>query len=106
MSNQVTFIHNVYFWLKENVTEEQKTAFEGGLRKLSTCPTILTYYYGKPAGTPRQVVDNSYQYSLSIHFKSAADQDAYQVEPIHEEFITLYRALWERVRVYDTVLMD
>jgi hypothetical protein len=105
MNNQVTFIHNVYFWLKSDVTDEQVVAFEGGLAKLGTCPTILTYYYGKPAGTPRTVVDNSYNYALSIHFSNAADQDAYQIEPIHEEFIEQYKELWTRVQVYDTILM-
>lgn len=100
-----TFIHTVFFWLKEGVTEAERKAFEQGMNDLGQAPTISQYYYGKPAGTPREVVDNSYDYAWILHFASAADQDAYQVDPIHQVFIDKYNHLWERVQVYDTVLL-
>ena len=97
------FIHNVYFWLTPEATDGDRTAFEAGLRDLGICRTIGSYYYGKPAGTPREVVDNSYDYSLVITFANKGDHDAYQDDPIHHEFIEKYKHLWARVRVYDVV---
>ncbi|MEO0469780.1 MAG: Dabb family protein [Bacteroidota bacterium] len=101
---QAGFIHTVFFWLKEGTSDAQKAAFEKGLEKLGTTPSIQSFYYGKPAGTPREVVDNSYDYAWVVHFANAADQDAYQVDPIHYAFIEDHQDIWEKVQVYDTLL--
>ena len=95
------FVHTVYFWLKEGTTEEEKTAFEKGLAMLGTVPTVKTIFFGPPAKTPRDVVDNSYGYGLTLLFKDRADQDSYQDDPIHHKFIDAHKHLWERVQVYD-----
>ena len=102
--SQTTFIHTVFFWLKDEVTDEQRTAFEQGLADLGECPTIHKWHRAKPAGTPRDVVDNSYDYAWIVHFKTAEDQDAYQDEPIHHLFVERYQQLWARVQVYDSTL--
>ena len=99
-----TFVHTVFFWFKEGTTEEDGKFFESELEKLGTCPTILSYKWGKPAGTPRDVVDNSYNYAWIVDFASSEDQDAYQIEPIHLKFIENCSHLWEKVQVYDTIL--
>ena len=105
--DETAFIHTVFFWMKETVTAEQKADFEkNGLGKLKACPQIYKVFYGPPAGTPREVVDNSYDYAWICHFKSKEDQDAYQTEPIHLKFVEDYKHLWERVQVYDNVLSE
>ncbi len=104
MNSDITFIHTVFFWLKAGVSETEKLQFEQGMKKLGTCPTIADFRFGTPANTPREVVDNSYDYGWIVHFNSVQDQAAYQVDPIHKEFVELYQYLWERVQVYDTVL--
>jgi hypothetical protein len=38
-----------------------------------------------------------------VLFKDKADQDAYQVDPIHLKFVEQYAHLWSRVVVYDSV---
>ncbi len=101
---KISFIHTVFFWLKDDVTQEQKAAFEKGLEKLGTVPLIRKFYYGKPAGTPRDVVDNSWDYSWIVHFTSSTDQDIYQEHPVHLEFIDRYHNLWRKVKVFDSVL--
>lgn len=95
------FVHTVYFWLKEGITEEEKADFEKGLAALGTIDTVQTIFYGPPAMTPRDVVDNSYGYGLTLLFKNRADQDAYQVDPDHDKFIQTCKHLWTRVQVYD-----
>jgi len=103
---QTNFIHTVFFWLKEEVTEDQKQAFEKGMEDLGECPTILKWHYGKPAATDRDVIDNTYNYAWIVHFKNAADQETYQDEPIHHLFVERYSALWAKVQVYDSVLQS
>ena len=104
---ETAFIHTVFFWMKAEVTAEQKADFvKNGMGKLKECPQIYKVFYGPPAGTPREVVDNSYDYAWICHFKSKADQDAYQTEPIHLKFVEDFNHLWERVQVYDNVLSE
>lgn len=104
-NTETIFIHTVYFWFKEGVTDKQKEDFKkNALPELAKSPTIHKVFYGPPAGTPREVVDNSYDFAWICHFKSAEDQDAYQVEPIHLKFVEEYKDLWERVQVYDNLV--
>jgi len=79
-------------------------AFEKGLTKLGTCPQIQSYNWGPPAPTEaRGVVDNTFAYAINVHFATIEDQNAYQEEPIHLEFIENHQDLWEKVIVYDNV---
>ena len=104
--NETTFVHTVFFWLNDTASEAEKLAFESGLEILGTVPSIGNYYYGVPAGTPRDVVDNSYDYAWIVHFPDAEAQDEYQEHEIHLEFIDKYQHLWKHVKVYDTILED
>ena len=101
---KATFVHTVYFWMKDGITPEEEKMFEGELVKLGTCPSILSYKWGKPAGTPRDVVDNSYGYALIEEFANMEDQAIYQDDPIHLAFIENSKDLWSRVQVYDTII--
>ena len=58
-----SFIHHVFFWLKQPVTQEMKTKFEAELKKLITVETIVDYHLGVPAPTGRDVIDTTYSYS-------------------------------------------
>jgi len=106
MNERSPFIHTVFFYLNDDVTTAQKLAFEEGMKKLGTAPTIAHFRIGKPAMTPRDIVDNSYGYSWIVEFRNREDQDAYQTEPIHLEFIELYKDLWKEVKVYDSMMMN
>jgi len=100
------FIHTVFFWMKSDVTTEQKIFFENELKKLEQCPTIQSVYWGPPAVSDRDVVDSSFDYAWVVHFKNSADQDAYQVEPIHLAFVESCKNLWEKVQVYDNLVTN
>ncbi|NND07362.1 MAG: Dabb family protein [Saprospiraceae bacterium] len=95
------FVHSVYFWLKEEVSEDQRTAFSQGLQALNNCPTVRHSFIGPSAGTPREVVDNSYDFALLVFFDNKVDHDAYQEDEIHHEFIDKYKDMWARVQIYD-----
>jgi hypothetical protein len=97
------FIHHVFFWLKEPVTDEMRKQFENALKELVTIGTIVDHHLGKPAGTNRSVIDSSYEYSLLLTFRHREDQDIYQTHPTHLKFIEENSYLWERVIVYDSI---
>ena len=95
-------IHHVFFWLKNPDSESDKQQLIEGLNTLGSIDEVKVLLVGKPASTiKREVVDNSFDVSELMIFDSVEAQDAYQVHPIHTEFVQSYSHLWERVVVYD-----
>lgn len=95
------FVHNVYFWLKEGTSEDLIRAWTSEMAGFKDIPSVSSFYHGPPAMTEREVVDNSYDYSISVHFTDKAAHDAYQEDPIHLKMIDNHKDIWERVQVYD-----
>ena len=98
-------IHHVFFWLNNPDSESDKQQLMKGLNTLSSIDEVKVLLVGTPASTiEREVVDNSFDVSELMIFESVEAQDAYQVHPIHTEFVENYSHLWERVVVYDMVV--
>ncbi|MDC6384014.1 Dabb family protein [Flagellimonas taeanensis] len=98
-----TFAHVVYFWFKNPENQADRATFEASLKKfLDNSQYAKTKFIGKPPKAIRDVVDDSFTYSLILSFESAEDQAAYQVEPPHLVFIEECKDLWEKVIVYDS----
>ena len=97
------FIHHVYFWLKDNGSRRDKQQLIEGLKKLTAIKSIDMYHIGQPADTARDVIDRSYSLSWMLVFKNKKDQDNYQSDPIHLDFVKQYSHLWSKVVVYDSV---
>lgn len=95
--------HHVYFWLKEeHQGHEDRQRFEEGLRKLFEIPQVSGGTFGKPADVmKRPVIDESWDYATSMTFDSVESQDAYQVHPAHEAFISEFSTWWDKVQVRD-----
>jgi stress responsive alpha/beta barrel protein len=102
MQLQNTFIHHVFFWLKEN-NETNRQALIDGLKKLSSVTTIKQFHIGVPANTNRDVIENTYSVSWTLFFANEEDQESYQVDPIHLNFVKECSHLWNKVTVFDTV---
>lgn len=95
-------IHTVYFWLKPDLSAEQREVFRRGIAILGNIDSASAVWIGGPADTEaRPVVDHSYDYALVCMFQSVADHDAYQNDPQHHTFITQCKELWSKVQVYD-----
>ncbi len=102
MKEKPAIIHTVYFWLLPDIPPERIRLFEKGLETLGTCPQIMDYYWGPPAGTEkREVIDDTYSYAINVHFRTVEDQNSYQKDPIHLRFIKDHGDLWKKVLVYD-----
>lgn len=97
-------IHNVYFWLKPDLTSEQLSTFETELMHLLEIDYLVHAFVGKPADTEkRPVCDHSFTYSLTLHFKNMADHVFYQKEcPKHLRFVATCKTFWDRVVIYDS----
>ena len=98
------FFHVVYFFINPEATTDQIQQFEEGLIELGKVETLIDYHIGKPAMTPREVVDNSYDYSIITSFKDKAGHDVYQVDPIHDNFRNAIEGIVDSVRIYDSLV--
>lgn len=99
-------IHSVFFWLREDLTDEERASFVAGNRSMTAIPSVRGLYFGPPAATEaRDVVDNSFDYALILHFDDLEGQAAYQVHPLHKEMVEKHSDKWTRVVVYDSEVM-
>lgn len=106
IEERAPFIHTVFFYLNNEVYDEALADFELGLAKLGDIKSVSNLRFGKPAMTPRDVVDNNYSYALIVEFDDVAAHDAYQDDPIHLKFIEEHQNLWSEVKVYDSIMKD
>jgi len=100
-----TIVHSVYFWLKENISDEEEQDFLNFFAELRKVPGVQTLQYGKTAPTnPRPVVDHSFQYNLLVTFASMEDINTYETHPIHTAAAEQYSKYWEKVEVRDAII--
>jgi len=96
------FTHVVYFWLHNPDNQSECREFEAAVRELMAKSRYTkTNFLGSPPKATREVVDDSFTYSMILTFESAADQNAYQEEQAHLNFIARAGHLWKKVVVYD-----
>jgi hypothetical protein len=95
--------HHVYFWLKEeHQNDKDRAAFEQGLEGLFDIPLVEGGRWAVPADVMlRPVIDQSWDYALTMQFANVADHDAYQVDDDHNVFIATYKDWWAKVLVMD-----
>lgn len=101
----MAMLHNVYFWLKSDISAEDRARFESELSLLPKIKYITDGFVGRPAATEqRAVTDHSFDYALSLRFKTDADHTFYQDEcPDHRRFVERCAPFFARVVVYDSV---
>lgn len=95
------FTHVVLFNLTK--PEAAKQVLDDARRLLAGIPSIRFIDVGTPAGTPRDTVDSSYDVGLVTVFDDVAGHDAYQVHPLHLEFVARNKASFAKVRVFDSI---
>ncbi len=98
----IMFSHVVIFWTKPenpNGADELLAGFEKYLKPI---PGVLHYHVGRMVPSERPVVEQSYQVALNLVFPDKAAQDAYQVHPMHVEFVEkVFKQVCARCVVYD-----
>lgn len=97
--------HNVYFSL--NVANEDTiAAFISDCKTyLAVQPGIASFVCGVlETALNRPINDRDFDVSLHVVFESKAAHDAYQVAPLHNEFVTRQKDNWKTVRAFDTAV--
>lgn len=97
--------HTVFFWLKPELSVEERDLFERELLHLLDIPYLAQGQVGKPADTAHRegVTEHSFDYSLILEFKTMEDHDHYQSkDPDHDRFVDTCKGLWSKVRVFDS----
>lgn len=95
--------HCVYFWLKPELTAEQRAEFRRGVETLKGIKSVEKVSIGVPAGTTRRpVIDASYDVALIVECADVTAEAAYQVDPIHLAFVEKFKTFWTRVQIYDS----
>jgi len=99
--------HTVFFYLNDDVTEQQRNEFEDGLKELLAIESIYKSELGVPGDTEsRDVTDHSFSYSIYTWFETMEDYKIYDEHPDHMQFIDTYNSLWADVKVYDSELTE
>lgn len=94
-------VHHVHFWLKDKADLPQ---FLEGLKTLTTIAGVNYIHIGVVGDTHGAKVDRSYDAALLTIFDDLAAHDAYQVDPIHQAFLTDYvKVFVDRVVVTDGI---
>jgi hypothetical protein len=100
--NAPMFSHIVIFWTDPDNPTAADELMAGADKYLKPIPGTLHYHIGRMARSHRSVVDQTYQVALNLVFSDKAAQDAYQVHPLHVEFVEkVFKRVCKRVVVYD-----
>ncbi|MDX1637708.1 MAG: Dabb family protein [Balneolaceae bacterium] len=97
------FVHTVYFWLENPNSEADHEKLQEGLEMIADIDLIQQGFVGVPAPTDREVIDSSYDFSITFIFEDMESEQAYQTHPTHLKFVEEYSHLWNKVVVYDAV---
>ena len=79
--------HVVIFWTKPEVPGATDALIAGAEQYLRPIPLAKSFHIGRMMPSHRDVVDQSYQVGLHLLFENKAAEEAYQVHPLHLEFV-------------------
>jgi hypothetical protein len=96
------FSHVVIFWTKPELPNAADDLIAGAEKLLRPIPFAKSFHVGRMVPTERPVVDQSYQVALNLTFEDKAAEAAYQVHPLHIEFVEkVFKPNCLRATVYD-----
>jgi hypothetical protein len=94
--------HVVHFKFKADATAEQIKKITEEFAALKTKISVVdSLEWGKNSSP--EGLDKGYNYCWIVSFKTAADRDAYLVDPAHKAFVALLKPVLEDALVVDFV---
>jgi hypothetical protein len=94
--------HVVIFWTKPEIANAADELVAGAEKYLRPITLANSFHVGRMVKSQRDVVDQSYQVALNIQFEDKQAEEAYQVHPLHLEFVEkAFKPNCSRVVVYD-----
>ncbi len=98
--------HQVYFWLKNSGSLEDRQKLIEGIKTLKKIETVREMHIGIVANTEkRSVIDSSWEVSELLFFDDLSGQAVYQTHSVHLDFVKNCSHLWGKVVVYDAALV-
>jgi hypothetical protein len=95
-------VHSVFFWLKPELTDQQRTDFRRAVEGLGAIESVRHSWVGTPSATERRpAVDHTFSLAFTTVYDDVAGQTVYQVHPLHLEFLKHYKPYWTRIQIYD-----
>ena len=96
------FSHVVIFWTRPEVADATEQLIAGAQKYLSPIEGVQSFHIGKMSPSERPVVEQSYQVALNLIFPSKAAEQAYQVHPLHVEFVEkVFKPCCQKAVIYD-----
>lgn len=96
------FSHVVIFWTKPELPEAADALIAGAEKYLRPIPLAKSFHLGHMVPSHRPVVDQSYQVGLHLLFEDKAAEAAYQVHPLHLEFVEkVFKPNCVRATIFD-----
>ncbi len=96
------FSHVVIFWTKPELPNSADDLLAGIEKFLRPIPGVLHFHVGKMVGSPRPVVEQTYQIALTLTFTDKQAQDDYQIHPLHVQFVNeVFKKNCQKVVIYD-----
>jgi hypothetical protein len=94
--------HIVIFWTDPANPGAADELVAGARKLLTDIPGITQFHVGKMVGSPRPVVEQSYQVALNLIFPNQETERQYQTHPQHVEYVEKYvKRLVKKIVVYD-----
>lgn len=79
--------HVVIFWTNPEVPNATEALIEGAEKYLRPIPLVKNFHVGRMVPSHRAVVDQTYQVALNLQFEGKAQEEEYQVHPLHLDFV-------------------
>lgn len=96
------FSHVVIFWTKPEIPDATEKLLAGAEQYLRPIPGVKSFHVGRMQTSHRDVVDQTYQVALNLMFENKEAEAAYQVHPLHIEFVEkAFKPNCSRVVIYD-----
>jgi hypothetical protein len=97
--------HMVFFTLADDTPANRETLVKACHKYLAGHEGTVYFSAGAIADDlARDVNDREFDVALHLVFKDKAAHDTYQTHPRHLKFIEENKALWSKVRVFDSYL--
>jgi len=94
--------HVVIFWTKPELPNAASDLIAGAEQYLRPIPLAKGFHIGRMVPSHRDVVDRSYQVALNLQFEDKAAEEAYQIHPLHLDFVEkVFKPNCLRATIYD-----
>jgi hypothetical protein len=88
-------------WLQPDTTEAKRLEIETGSRDLAKLPGVRNLVVGNAVPSDRALVDDSFDFALSMQFASEQSMNAYIVHPDHQRYVGELKPHIAKILVYD-----